>query len=1658
MRTLFMKSLFILFLLFAPFVLNAQVNFEDGFTDGDFTSNPTWSGADSNFVIITENGNNLLRLNDNEAFTSYLSTPSTNVVGEWEFFVRFDGFSPSNSNRTEIYLMSDNADLTAALNGYILKGGENGSGDVFRLIRITGGAEDTEVLAGTTSISSGGDFRVKVTRDASGNWTLEVATGYTGTLAQEGTGTDNTYTSSTHFGVKTIYSASRSTLFAYDFKIDLPPLTITNVNIVDNSTIDLTFSEDVDPASVQATDFVISNGIGSPNTATTPSANTVRLSYSSPIPGNNYELVVNNVNNASGATTIAPNSTFNLSIFDTFASGDIIINEIMKDPPAGLVEYIEIFNRSSKFLNLRDWQIGDDGTLRTISNTDLAIAANSFLTLSSDTTTLRTTFTTGNMVQVSFSSSQFNNSSDQVRLFASGSVLVDSLQYESNWGGVDVALERRNPDPALSIFIENWGDSPAASGGSASQANTIAQDVTAPILSNFTIVNDSTFRLVFSERLNQTAAQTTGNYTITEPAGSGITVPNLNSATFTAPDTVILAYANALTGVNINQFYTLQIANQADIFGNINASIQQNFQILDIFTAGPGDIVINEFMYDPADGFTEFVEIRNTTSNNFDITNWTFNDNTGNRNVISFGSFILPADSFVVLTPDSSLLNLFPGIRLADMGGRFPSLNNAGDDIVIRNADGTLLDSLKYVRAWGGDEVSLERRSPDASLSGFMENWGDSPASALATAGAPNQITQDVTSPALSSFTTVNDSTFKLVFSERLQGAAAQNITNYAVTVPAGSGISVPILNSATFSAPDTVTLAYASAFPQITLDQNYTLGISNQADIFNNVTALINQDFQIIEISTAAPGDVIVNEFMYDPADGLSEFVELRNTTTRNFDLTNWTLNDNSGNRVTITSQTQLLPAQGFAVLVADSTLLDSFPNAPLVLLGNNFPSLNNAGDDIVIRNESGVLLDSVQYVREWGGDEVSLERRDARTSLSSLRENWGDSPSPKLATAGSANQIPADTQPPTVESISIFSNTAIRLRFSERLDAAIAQDPANYMISPALNVNFLSVANNEVIFFFDVPLVNGQEYAITISNQQDIFGNVLPTETQRITFVELSLAARGDIVVNEILYRQADATSPEFVEIFNTTDRNFDLENWTLEDAGGNSATIPGGTVLSSGSYLVLTNLEAFANSLPNGLFLSDFPSLNDSGDAIIIRDENGTVIDSLFYLTSWGGNTPGVSVERRDPQSASNDASNWASSSSQSGSSAGVTNAEFENDVTPPEIIFSNSNSTQILVAFSEFIQLTPATTFSAFGNPTTVASFDTLAANTVLLNLPATIDPNNSQVSITGLTDIRGNVANDVSFAIAQPITPGAIVINEILYDPIADDDDNLPNQTEYIELYNRSTLPVSLEGLVLNDAPNEEGNVNTLTPVSTTFKWIPAGGYVLVYAEDAAERFADSELSEFFNNPPISENFTIRIDRSSLSLSTSDDAIFITDSTGTTIDSVFYDESWQNPNRFDVNGVALERIDPNGPSNNDSNWSSSTDVTGGTPGIQNTIFQEPGAAPTGVGISLNPRIFSPNDNDGNTDNLFISYTLDQPDYLLRVRIFDRYGRLVRRLVDGEPAGFQGTLTWDGLTDDNRRNRLGRYIIFFEAFNSAAGRNRTFKQTVVIAAQF
>jgi hypothetical protein len=168
--------------------------------------------------------------------------------------------------------------------------------------------------------------------------------------------------------------------------------------------------------------------------------------------------------------------------------------------------------------------------------------------------------------------------------------------------------------------------------------------------------------------------------------------------------------------------------------------------------------------------------------------------------------------------------------------------------------------------------------------------------------------------------------------------------------------------------------------------------------------------------------------------------------------------------------------------------------------------------------------------------------------------------------------------------------------------------------------------------------------------------------------------------------------------------------------------------------------------------------------------------------------------------------------------------------------------------------------------------------------------------------------------------------------------------------------------------------------------------------------------------------------------------------------GAVVDEVKYKDDWQFALLDNPDGVSLERIDPDGASQNADNWHSAASTAGyGTPTYKNSQYKLLRSISATVEVA--PKVFSP-DNDGRDDIATIQYKTIEPGYIANITIYDANGRPVRNLVRNGTLGLQGYWTWDGLDDKRLKLPVGTYILFTEIFN-LNGKKEIFKNVVVLA---
>ena len=146
------------------------------------------------------------------------------------------------------------------------------------------------------------------------------------------------------------------------------------------------------------------------------------------------------------------------------------------------------------------------------------------------------------------------------------------------------------------------------------------------------------------------------------------------------------------------------------------------------------------------------------------------------------------------------------------------------------------------------------------------------------------------------------------------------------------------------------------------------------------------------------------------------------------------------------------------------------------------------------------------------------------------------------------------------------------------------------------------------------------------------------------------------------------------------------------------------------------------------------------------------------------------------------------------------------------------------------------------------------------------------------------------------------------------------------------------------------------------------------------------------------------------------------------------------------------GVALERINPNVNVSDNTNWHSAAESVGfGTPGYQNSQFVS--NRDNTDEIVIDPEIFSP-DNDGYEDLINIKYKFDTPGYVMSVTVYNAEGYQIKKLVNNEYLGTEGSVSWDGINDNNTKASVGIYVFYISVYDTE-GNVKKYKKTGVLA---
>jgi len=672
------------------------------------------------------------------------------------------------------------------------------------------------------------------------------------------------------------------------------------------------------------------------------------------------------------------------------------------------------------------------------------------------------------------------------------------------------------------------------------------------------------------------------------------------------------------------------------------------------------------------------------------------------------------------------------------------------------------------------------------------------------------------------------------------------------------------------------------------------------------------------------------------DGTDSPNEFVEIFNPSeTDSLNMDGWTIRDRSSTDALIDSGFGLkIPPLSYGLIMeGDYSFETGIYNLIIpentILIKVDDSSIGNGlsvSDSLYLQDSTGQIMETIGW-EDWAQDGFALER--LRYHLGNNPSNWAQSLD-SLGTPGSVNSVLPDSIDFAVFDLTL-SPSVIAIETTTTLLGQVVNDGLN-TAEPELIV-YVDGAYYTNEFPGNIAELDTVEFELEIGPFESGYHTILVSLN---TDGDINISNNQDSVVLGVRYEfrtfvlnefipQPISGLPEFVEIVNMSSDTVDLKNWRITDSNEGLNYGLGSVSIAMGEYVAIAADSTLVDSVPNGVpYLTPdggFPTLNNSGDEIRIFDPFNTLIDSLFYSSTWGINQ-GISLEKYYTNDSSHIQENWAPSTSLSGFTIGAPNA-----VTPAIIngtLLSGNiyYSPSIPAETDEVIMSVPILNSgtSIFSGMVQV-SFNNVIINqaainsgnigdTVLVDISiGTFNSGFNEMSLSLIVENDENENDNTGLDTLKIRYPfGTILINEFMSAPNND-------QSEFVELFAFQNLDM-IEWAISD---------NHLDPVYLNTISVSSGDFIVVLSDSNMMDILDGNAHLFF---PF--NFP--------SLNNSGDGIYLFDHTESIIDSLNYDTDWPLTSER-----STEKIRQSYTSNGSSNWLLADENISMTPGTRNSVM-------------------------------------------------------------------------------------------------------------------
>jgi len=389
-------------------------------------------------------------------------------------------------------------------------------------------------------------------------------------------------------------------------------------------------------------------------------------------------------------------------------SQSIALNEIMYAPTSPEPEWIEIYNPDSTMIDLTGWHLAT--TSKSIDIPLAHIPSRSFLIVTKDSTALKEE-RPGNYQILQLSLPALTNTGTTITLHDTNYNLIDSVSYLPTWGGKSGRSLERIDAIRSGYDRSNWAECVDIAGATIGAPNSVR-------------------RLDYDIRLGAATADNSILSLIVTNEGRDtihlvpltIHFGKLDSSVVTNERSIAPSDSTVLFIPIPRSFYGFTYANAVltDSADGRHTNDTSHFRIARPI---PRDsLIFNEIMFQPAVGSCEWVELRNQTVRTISLSNTSlFAGQPSHLSEMSVSDLIIPPNEYALIAANSSLFTerqeLLTRGAIAVLDRSTLNLSNDSATIVLRNADSSTVDSLRYFSSWEGNlrpdytGVSLERKS-----------------------------------------------------------------------------------------------------------------------------------------------------------------------------------------------------------------------------------------------------------------------------------------------------------------------------------------------------------------------------------------------------------------------------------------------------------------------------------------------------------------------------------------------------------------------------------------------------------------------------------------------------------------------------------------------------------------------------------------------------------------------------------------------------------------------------------------------------------------------------------------------------------------------------------------------------------------------------------